>query len=431
MANLSYEDRKAIERYLSEKGYTPGGGGIENNELEEIFTIERDGNGNIIKVISIYDLQVPPQSIEVGEAIKVSDLTQELGYTTKYDNRQYIVMNYEITDDGTINPTVKEFEEPSSFELQPLFDVQESYTGLISFPLVAVQNVIGKIYNLKVATTSELRIRLYRTGTTNYVGESETQEAILLSHDDLLSYDVVGEDTLIVDEIIKPTETNINGFDFELKPLTDFVAGASYRLDLSVESGNIDIKGTMLNPTLFFPYIKRSYGWQYTNNELAFKEDLPNIIDNGAGDKFLSDDGTYKEVNAGDTGEGNAVAEFYHYSFRTGQDNVDFFNDGNIKLSWDAPGNDLELYMLTEPANTGDMVSLATKGNSTVVSTYITQPNFKYDVYPAGVNATEGLVVWITAEEDDSYPTYKVFVHNAGSSYNSTVEVKKITPKTV
>ena len=84
--------------------------------------------------------------------------------------------------------------------------------------MVAVQNVIGKMYNLKVATTSELRIRLYRTGTTNYVGESETQEAILLSHDDLLSYDVVGEDTLIVDEIIKPTETNINGFDFELKP---------------------------------------------------------------------------------------------------------------------------------------------------------------------------------------------------------------------
>ena len=30
-------------------------------------------------------------------------------------------------------------------------------------------------------------------------------------------------------------------------------------------------------------------------------------------------------------GNGNANAEFYHYSFNTGQDNIDFFNDGNIK----------------------------------------------------------------------------------------------------
>ena len=406
MANLSYEDRKAIERYLSLNGYSPDGGGIENNELEEIFTIERDGNGSITKVISIYDLQVPPQSIEVGEAIKVSDLTQELGYTTNFDGRQYIVMNYEITDDGTINPTVKEFAEPSSFELQGLFNIQESYTNSVSFPLVAVQNVIGKIYNLKVATTSELRIRLYRTGTTNYVGQSETQEALLLSEEDLVAYDVQGEDTLIVDETIKPTETNINGFDFELKPLTDFVSGAAYRLDLSVESGNIEVKGTMVTPTFFFPYIKRSYGWQYTNKELAFKDEVPVV-------------------------NGNAEVEFSHYSFKSGFDNDNFFNDGLIKLSWDGNGNDLELYMLTEPQGTGDLISLGTKGNSSVVSTYITQANYKYDVYPAGVNATEGLVVWISAEEDEAYPSYKVFVHNAGSSYNSNVEVKKVIPKIV
>ena len=84
--------------------------------------------------------------------------------------------------------------------------------------------------------------------------------------------------------------------------------------------------------------------------------------------------------------------------------------------------------MLTEPSGTGDIVALATKGEGSTENTYITQPNFKYDVINGGVNATEGAVVWISAEEDDLYPTYKVFVHNAGSSYNSTVEVKKITP---
>ena len=87
--------------------------------------------------------------------------------------------------------------------------------------------------------------------------------------------------------------------------------------------------------------------------------------------------------------------------------------------------------MLKEPQGTGDLVSLAAKGDSGVVSTYITQPNYKYDVYPAGVNATEGLVVWISAEDDSTYPSYKIFLHNAGTSYNSIVEIKKIIPKPI
>ena len=163
-------------------------------------------------------------------------------------------MNYEVTDGQTINPTIKQFAEPSSFELQPLFNREQSYTDSVSFPLIAVQDVIGKIYNLKVATTSELRVRLYRTGVSNYNGDVEG-DIIPLSEEDLVAYDVQGEDTLIVDEIIKASQTDINGFDFELKPLTDFVSGAAYRLELSVESGDIQIKGTQITPTFFFPYI--------------------------------------------------------------------------------------------------------------------------------------------------------------------------------
>ncbi len=126
---------------------------------------------------------------------------------------------------------------------------------------------------------------------------------------------------------------------------------------------------------------------------------------------------------------GNALAQFYHYSFQTNFDKDNFFNDGFIKLSGDTDGKDLEVYMLREPQGSGDLVSLATKGVTSAVSTYITQPDYKYDVYPSGVNATEGLVVWITAEDDETYPSYKIFLHNAGTSYNSVVEIKKITLK--
>ncbi len=128
---------------------------------------------------------------------------------------------------------------------------------------------------------------------------------------------------------------------------------------------------------------------------------------------------------------GNSNVEFYTYSFNTGQDNRPFFDDGIIQIGWDSPANDVELTMLTEPDGTGDMVSYAKTGSSSVVSTYITQLNLTYDIFPAGLSALEVLVVLISAEQDPSFPTYRMTFHNAGSSYNTIVEVKKVIPKTI
>ena len=127
-------------------------------------------------------------------------------------------------------------------------------------------------------------------------------------------------------------------------------------------------------------------------------------------------------------GQGNARAEFYHYSLQTSQDHQPFFDDGIIQIGWDSPGNDVEVTMLTEPSGTGDMVSYAKTGSSSVVSTYITQPNLTYDVFPAGLTALEALVVLISAEQDPTFPSYRMTFHNAGTSYNTVVEIKKITP---
>ena len=127
-------------------------------------------------------------------------------------------------------------------------------------------------------------------------------------------------------------------------------------------------------------------------------------------------------------GQGNARAEFYHYSLQTSQDHQPFFDDGIIQIGWDSPGNDVEVTMLTEPSGTGDMVSYAKTGSSSVVSTYITQPNLTYDVFPAGLTALEALVVLISAEQDPTFPSYRMTFHNAGTSYNTVIEIKKITP---
>ena len=41
--------------------------------------------------------------------LKLSDLAQSVGYKTAYDDKQYILMSYEIEDDGSKNPSSKRF----------------------------------------------------------------------------------------------------------------------------------------------------------------------------------------------------------------------------------------------------------------------------------------------------------------------------------
>ena len=84
--------------------------------------------------------------------------------------------------------------------------------------------------------------------------------------------------------------------------------------------------------------------------------------------------------------------------------------------------------MLTEPSGTGHMVSYAKTGSSSVVTKFITELNSTYDVFPAGVPALEVLTVLVTAEQDPSFPSYRMTFHNAGSSYNTIAEIKKIIP---
>ena len=230
-----------------------------------------------------------------------------------------------------------------------------------------------------------------------------------------------------------------------------FNIGASGNSISSTSLGffNITVENTNLaNPDKFVKYNSLySTGWNTTTDKKALVP-LGFVTANGTtaerptnnitGQQYYNTEESQLEIYDGNSwtnsepsiqSKGNAIADFYHYSFSSGQDNDNFFNDGNIKLSWDTNGNDLELYMLNAPSGTGDLVSVATKGVTSTVSTSITQTNYKYDVYPAGVNASEGLIVWVSAELDTSYPNYKIFVHNAGSSYNSNVEVKVITPK--
>ena len=93
-------------------------------------------------------------------------------------------------------------------------------------------------------------------------------------------------------------------------------------------------------------------------------------------------------------------------------DSLNFFNDGKIRLGWDAPGNDLELYMDVEPAGNTDLRAVATFNYGTQQNTFITTPGVLYDLYSVGVPPGNGLTVLIVAEFDPTYPVYEVVLFN-------------------
>ncbi len=151
--------------------------------------------------------------------------------------------------------------------------------------------------------------------------------------------------------------------------------------------------------------------------------------DNTDGKIIVTKEALQSELSGltGGTTNGNSKAQFYSYSFDSGTDFTDVFVDENIKLSWDSPGNDLSLTMINEPAGGGDLVSFARFNYVNLISTPITQLNFDYDLYPPGVSSGNMVKVNVSAYEDENYPTYTLTLINNGASYNTTLEVKKIT----
>ena len=227
-------------------------------KLADIFEVERDANQNITKTVSLHDLQVPPESIEIGNAIKLSDLAQSVGYKTAFDNKQFVLMSYEIEDDGSKNPFIKDFGSSSEYVIQDGFDTTETFAGFASFPLTSQQNVIAKTYNLKLYSTADVQLNVIRVAENG------------------------GVDTVIVNEILPASSTNLDGFDFDISPLTDFESGAEYLLQFSTPNNeDIKVMGVNVHAT-FKPYVKRVKGWEYVKREVAFKDDVNRDVNNNS-----------------------------------------------------------------------------------------------------------------------------------------------------
>ena len=227
-------------------------------------------------VIFDRDIQVPQNSLFVGDAIKMSDLAQSIGYETAYDKKRYVLIGQEVTDVDSKRPIVKEYTAPSSLDLQPIDDVTEAFTGEVNFNITSTQNVYGEQYLLKFVSDQDVEFRLYRSAENG------------------------GVETKVIDELFPASSTSLSGTVLNLSPVVDFELGKVYRLQLTTE-GNAQISGTLIsgfNPysisTLdvspnFVPYIRREIGYVYEEREVAYTSDLSGSITT---DTTLKGDGT-------------------------------------------------------------------------------------------------------------------------------------------
>jgi len=180
-------------------------------------------------------------------------------------------------------------------------------------------------------------------------------------------------------------------------------------------------------------------------------------------------------VSSSGGGNGSANAQSFYITFQTSQDkkvNSDpLFDDGIVRFGWDAPGNDLEFYLIpgSEP-NANNPVSGQAWGNissggipngdlactiwnmdatNPSVSTYIVSSGAVYDLKPSGVAALE-IARGIIAPEYDfanpgqapnyngysssndfvgtgpPFPMYRFELYNISNSRNTVLWIQKI-----
>ena len=235
-------------------------GGVINGDVyfNDLFDVEEDGNGNILKTISLYDMQFPSDSVFLGrdDAVKIGDTGQQPAYTNKYNNSQYLMIGQKIDSSGIVVPTVKISSGSSSFDLQPIDTDTEVFSTPVEFSITSQQNVVGLIYRLKISATSDVVFKVVR--------ESENG----------------GEDTVLVNEVIPQANLSLNGVSFDLNPKVDFETNKVYRLIFEAQSGDITIKGVQAGSTnengvsralntSFIPYIRRDEGYVYEVKNLA------------------------------------------------------------------------------------------------------------------------------------------------------------------
>jgi hypothetical protein len=220
-------------------------------------------------------------------------------------------------------------------------------------------------------------------------------------------------------------------FKVEMFTTVDIVAGASSNqyIGLQICKGNVYNTNVIIDKKFLVPYdndkIEQSMGCVvdlFLNDTISFWIN-PNTANIAFPVNVSADIGTNINIYSVGSTNGTASTETTRFNFSGIVDNLNFYNDGNIELGWDAPGNDLEFYMRTSPGGTGDIRIYNIYNAINASTVFVTTPNVLYDL-PNGAGITTGgfMTSTICAENDITYPSYKVEVFYATNNVNVVVE---------
>jgi len=152
--------------------------------------------------------------------------------------------------------------------------------------------------------------------------------------------------------------------------------------------------------------------------------------------------GTYPNLNlgfalrdgatgaSGGSGGGNCTVTNFYFQISNSVDTT-FYTDDKIQFIWDETSNYLRAIMLVAPSGSTDMrclaqmfggVSYTTARNIAIVSTGIS-----YQLSDA-ISASLRCEAFLCADNDITYPAYRITAYNLGESFNNAIWVQKIHP---
>lgn len=128
-------------------------------------------------------------------------------------------------------------------------------------------------------------------------------------------------------------------------------------------------------------------------------------------------------------GGGNCTVTNFYYHISNSVDTT-FYTDDKMSFSWDETNNYLRANLITQPAGSTDCRSLAQMFGSTYTTarnTAIVAIGTSYQISDS-INASLRCEVFISPDNDPTYPAYHITAYNLGESFNNVIWLKKIHP---
>ena len=117
------------------------------------------------KLISSKTIQVPPQSLDVGKVMTLTDTAQNMGFANNADQTKGILLGYTITNDGSQKPVyldagAKEIDR----EIQILEDTTVTDTE-VEFFTPGLNNGLVETYKFKITSqTAPIQFTIFQVG---------------------------------------------------------------------------------------------------------------------------------------------------------------------------------------------------------------------------------------------------------------------------